>query len=305
VTSLNVLGLSDRLLVIGHGLRFYFIKSIAPLNLAPLYDLTAQIDNIKEHIFFNYLFLIILSLFLFLLRKRLPGLFYAVLAGLLALFPVSGIMQAGPQIAADRFTYLPFMAIAIFIGGSVVFLLNSNFFKKYLISVRFIVIAGLIFSLIMLSNITRMQIEFWKDSISIWQHTVSLFPESGIARHHLGMAYNNIGNAFSRKGDHEMAIKNLKLAIESNPDYFEAYFNLANAFVLKSEFDEAIKYYQLLINDNPIYEPAYINLGVALFRAGDTKGALKVYEDALSKNPDFSGVRSNLTKMKKGLGISD
>src|SRR5437899_12798393 len=51
------------------------------------------------------------------LRRRWPGLPAAWLAYVVVLLPVLGIAQSGPQIAADRYTYLAALGWAILAGA--------------------------------------------------------------------------------------------------------------------------------------------------------------------------------------------
>src|SRR6266705_6428176 len=51
------------------------------------------------------------------LRRRVPGLPAVWLAYVVVLLPVLGIVQSGPQIAADRYTYLAGLGWAILAGA--------------------------------------------------------------------------------------------------------------------------------------------------------------------------------------------
>jgi hypothetical protein len=66
---------------------------------------------------FERRFVLLLSAGFFLARRRWPGglaawVFYVVL-----LMPVSGVVTFGPQLVADRFSYLPSLGWAVLLGA--------------------------------------------------------------------------------------------------------------------------------------------------------------------------------------------
>src|SRR5213594_1100832 len=103
--SLAQLGVPGRLAVAAYGLSFYLEKMVAPLNLSPLYEL-GTVNPWATPFLLSYGVVLALTALALAFRHRLPGLPAAGLASVVILLPVLGIFQNGPQIAADRYTYL-------------------------------------------------------------------------------------------------------------------------------------------------------------------------------------------------------
>src|SRR5438132_10798695 len=115
--SLAQLGVPGRLAVAAYGLSFYLEKMVAPLNLSPLYEL-GTVNPWATPFLLSYGVVLALTALALAFRHRLPGLPAAGLAYVVILLPVLGIFQNGPQIAADRYTYLAGMGWAIFGGAA-------------------------------------------------------------------------------------------------------------------------------------------------------------------------------------------
>src|SRR5881628_574134 len=114
--SLAQLSVPGRLAVSAYGLSFYLEKMVAPLNLSPLYEL-GTVNPWATPFLLSYGVVLALTALALAFRHRLPGLPAAGLAYVVILLPVLGIFQNGPQIAADRYTYLAGMGWAI-LGGA-------------------------------------------------------------------------------------------------------------------------------------------------------------------------------------------
>src|SRR5207244_8006116 len=95
----------------------------------------------------------------------------AVAVYLLALLPTSGLVYAGVQVAADRYTYLPALAWAPLVAA----LVGRD---------RARLAAGALAVVVLVPPTVR-QIGTWRDSITLWEHGFALAPESPIARQQL------------------------------------------------------------------------------------------------------------------------
>ena len=78
------------------------------------------------------------------------------------------------------------------------------------------------------------------------------FPERSELFNLLGVTYKKIGNF-------DLAIKNLKNALDLNPNYYIAAFNLGNTYNADNKKEKAIKYLQKAIEINPSYSMAFNN----------------------------------------------
>src|SRR5437899_178650 len=115
--SLAQLSALDRLAVAAYGLSFYLWKTIVPLNLSPLYELRPPVNHGATPFILRYGVILAISAIVLALRRRVPGLLAAWVVYVVVLLPVLGIVQSGPQIAADRYTYLAGLGWAILAGA--------------------------------------------------------------------------------------------------------------------------------------------------------------------------------------------
>ena len=111
--------LGGRIVQALYGITFYILKTLLPTNLAPLYEMPADLHLFHWRVIVAALFFLVLSLGFFLARHRWPAGLAGWLVYLLLLAPVLGVAQAGLQLVADRYSYLSCMAWAI-LAASVV-----------------------------------------------------------------------------------------------------------------------------------------------------------------------------------------
>src|SRR2546425_982714 len=111
------LSVPGRLAVSAYGLSFYLWKMAVPVNLSPLYEAPRTLNFGATPFLLSYGLVLTITAFVLALRRRVPGLPAAWLAYIVILLPVLGIVQSGPQIAADRYTYLAGVGCGIFAGA--------------------------------------------------------------------------------------------------------------------------------------------------------------------------------------------
>src|SRR5437867_4559767 len=119
--SLAELSVPGRLAVSAYGLSFYLWKMVVPVNLSPLYELPPTVNPWAPPFFLSYGLVLAITAIILALRRRVPGLPAAWLAYIVVLLPVLGILQSGPQIAADRYTYLAGLGWAVLAGAGLLF----------------------------------------------------------------------------------------------------------------------------------------------------------------------------------------
>src|SRR5438093_1896444 len=176
--SLAQLSLPGRLVVSAYGLGFYLWKMVVPVNLSPLYELPRTMDPVAPPFILSYALVLAITAIVLALRRPVPGLPAAWVAYVVVLLPVLGILQSGPQIAADRSTYLAGLGWAILAGAG---LLSCWRTKRFLIpGCAVCVVVGL-------GVLTWDQVQVWHDSGKLWTHALAIDPNSYTAQNNLGI----------------------------------------------------------------------------------------------------------------------
>jgi len=321
MASLDQVSPLARLSISGYALGFYLWKTVAPLNLSPLYVLPMKIDPFSSTFIWSYIFVLIFTVLTFVLRHRLPGLLAAWLAYVVILLPVIGIVKLGHQIAADRFTYLSCLGWAILAGAAISYCWQPSVRRR--IGLRTFVLTNGVAALLVVGfgGLTWEQAQVWHDPERLWRHALRAGPGSTIAHNHLGnallergelgeaskhfrqalqinpasaYAHNNLGNALLKRGELGEASKHYRQALQIDPAYAEAHYNLGNALLKRGEPGEAIKHFRQALQINPAYAHAHNNLGTALLERGELGEASKHYRQALRINPDYVDAHNNL-----------
>ena len=121
------------------------------------------------------------------LRARHPYLLVGWLWYVVALLPVAGLVQAGSQAMADRFTYLPLIGLLIAVTWGTGELLAS-------LRVHRFVAAGLALAVLAAAaGAARVQAGYWRDSETLWQRALDVVPNNDLAHANLGLVLRDTG----------------------------------------------------------------------------------------------------------------
>src|SRR3989441_353609 len=279
-TMVSVVQLSGlgRLAVSMYGLSFYLWKTVAPVNLSPLYELPPAVNPWAPPFLLSYGLVVAITALVLALRRPLPGLLAAWVAYVVVLLPVLGIFQSGPQIAADRYTYLASLGWAILVSAGVL----SHWRRRPFL---FTGLAACV--LFGLGILTWNQVQVWRDSEKLWTHALATYPKSSIAE-------NNLGNVRADQSKLAEAIEHYRQALDINPEHANADNNLGNALAQQGKLSEAVEHYRRALKIKPDFAEALNDLGNALARQGKLAGAIDHYRQALKIKPDFAKAASNL-----------
>jgi len=309
--SLAQLSVPGRLAVSAYGLSFYLWKTVAPVNLSLLYEL-GPVDPWATPFMLSYGGVLAITALAWARRRSWPGLPAAWLAYVVILLPVLGIFQSGPQIAADRYTYLAGLGWAILVSAGLLSCWQAWRFP--LTGLAVCVLLGL-------GVLSWNQVRVWHDSETLWTHALATYPQSSIAENNLGLllakqgkpaeaiehyrralqitpayasAHHNWGLALAQQGQLAEAIEHFRQALKIRPDFADAFTNLGNALALQGKPAEAIEHYRHALTIKPDFADAFTNLGNALAQQGKPAEAIEHYRRALTIKPDYAEVHNNL-----------
>lgn len=224
--SLEQYGAAARAVVALGAPVFYLAKTIVPVGLSPLYELPLPDLVFAPRYLAPAVACVVLTGVLFALRRRAPAAWWTWVACLAAIAPVSGILQAGTQLAADRYTYLAFAPLAVCAGAVLVRLAQTRPVARAAVgTAAFAVCAALALG-------ARSQARVWNDSETLWRHVLALAPDSHTGHENLGDALVALGHnstdAASAARCYAEAREHFQRSIALRP-YPRRYFNLGAA----------------------------------------------------------------------------
>src|SRR5213593_1248465 len=286
MVSVAHLSALDRLAVSAYGLSFYLWKTVVPLDLSPLYMLPQTVNPAATPFIVSYGGVLAVTAIALALRRRWPGLPAAWLAYVVVLLPVLGIAQNGPQIAADRYTYLAALGWAILAGAGLLSCWRLSTSSTTGAPATW-GLAGMATGVVIaLGVLTWNQVQVWHDSERLWTHAVAVDPNSF-------MAHNNLGYALDRQGKLAEAIEHYRQALRIKPDYAEAHNNVGHALDGQGKSAEAIEHFQQALRIKPETAEAHVNWGLALDRQGKPAEAIEHFQQALRIQPENAEAHSN------------
>lgn len=271
--SLN-LGAVDRVLVALSGAWFYLSKTFLPFNLSPYYALPLNGNGIRLESYPGALLALLVSALCFHRRVRawaVPVWF----AYLIALAPVSGLLQNGRQAAADRYSYLACMPFAVAFGLA---LERLNVRRPRTAAAVLLSIS------IFLATATVVQAQYWRDDVSLWTRAVGITPAAYLPNSNLSVAL-----LMANRG--EDAIACLETSIRLEPRDAQARVNLAAILAAKGESLPAIKLFEEAVNlrpDDASFASARYNLGILLIQNARKSDGLAQLREAVRLDPSLA-----------------
>lgn len=256
----------------------YVGKMILPINLAIFYPHPERV--ILWQVLGAVSLLIAITMAVFWMFKRGPYLITGWLWYLGTLVPVIGIVQAGVQAMADRYTYIPLIGLFIILAWSVPELLKKWEYRKEILWG----LSGL--CILCLSVVTWMQVGYWSDSVALFSHTLKITDNNWLI-------YNSRGNAYYDLGNYRLAVDDFDKAIEFKPDYATAYSNRGAVYNHLGNYKKAIEDFDRAIKIKPIYAEAYNNRGSAHKGLGNYKQAIEDFRKAIEIEPDIAEFYKN------------
>jgi tetratricopeptide (TPR) repeat protein len=222
-----------------------------------------------------------LSVWVWARRRRHPYSLMGWLWFLGTLVPVIGLVQAGGQAMADRYTYLPSLGVLVLAVWGAYELTRSWRYQVPAWSVA----GGA--AIVLCLALTHQQLGYWKDGETLFRHALEVTENNQIA-------YKVLGDALDKKGQPDEAINQFREAIRLRPGYADAHDNLGVALAKKGQTDEALRQFQEAIRPNPGYVEAHYNLGIILSRKGQMDEAIGQFQEAIRLKPDYAEAHNDL-----------
>jgi protein O-mannosyl-transferase len=258
LAPLASLGVLERVAISAYALAFYLWKTAVPVGLTPLYELALPVDPLEWPFLLSGVVVLTITTTTLVLGRRWPALRAVWLAYVAILLPVVGVVQNGPQIAADRYTYLSCLGWALLAAGGLLTLWRAN--STGTRAVAFMVSGLALLGVAGLGGLTWKQVQVWHDSERLWRHAVLTSP-SAIGHHNLGVALLDRG-ALGEAGEH------FRETIRRLPGNAQAHNHFGVALARRGEIEQAIPHFRQAIEIDPAFQVARGNLDRALYLRG-------------------------------------
>ena len=254
MASLEQLPLLARLKNAAVSVIAYLRQTFWPTHLAAFYPHPHDQLNIWVVLACVALIVVLTLLAIFFGRKH-PYVFVGWFWYLLLLVPVLGIVQAGLQARADRFTYLPHIGITMLLTWTCADLTQQLRNRQAILAsvATFVIAASII--------LAYKQTIYWRDSISLWEHALAV------------------------TRDNQTAHQNLAAALWTKGRIAESHVHSRAA---------AIAHARTTLRDYPFDIATHNDLGVLLVQNGDVRGGIEQWEISLQLNPDDGNALNNL-----------
>jgi tetratricopeptide (TPR) repeat protein len=267
--ALHGLPLGTKLLVAARAMVSYLGKTLWPSDLLPLYSYPQNVSWASWRFGVPLLVLALLVAACVWLARRNGAWLATFLCYLIALLPAIGIVQVGPQAMADRYTYLPAIALSILAGAGFGILWE----KAAVLGQGTALVLAMALATGILASLSIRQMAIWHDSETLWTQAIRHEPWNT-------EAYNNRASYYFDQGDYPSALADYNAALSFAPQVTQAH---------------ATKRRSAYFNDRAI---TYVRLGKMAEAIADASEAIRL-------RPEHSDYYQNRSNMYRQLGMTE
>jgi tetratricopeptide (TPR) repeat protein len=244
------------------------------------------------------------------------------------LVPVIGLVQAGHQSHADRYTYLPMAGLSLMLAWGA-----ADVVRKWPRTKPAIATAATAACMVCMALAWR-QAAYWRNGETLYQHAIDVTGDNWFAHNNLGYylkdkpgrradavehfeaalrikpdyaeANNNLGACLSDAGLCGAAIPHFEAALRAKPGTAEPSNNIAVCLAKSERYAAAIPYFEEALRVDPAYVNAHLNLARVLSKIpGRALEAIAQYTAVLRLSPDYMGVHRDLGDLLMSLGRTE
>jgi Flp pilus assembly protein TadD len=288
LVSLHGLSPAQRAAAAMYALGFYLWKTVVPVVLRPMYEYPRDLAPTHPLALAGAGTALGAALLAVVLRHRVPGVAIALVVYLAAVAPVLGLVAAGPQVAADRYTYLAMLGWSVLVGGLVAVAPGRP--------ALWLALAGAV--LLGLATLTVRQIRVWRDGPTLWTYTAAVDPTNAFAQLRLA-------EHARRAGDLDTAIARARESVRLSPYFGEAHYDLGTLLISTGALDEALAHYETALKLSPPTAKQLSNYGFLLSRSGRPTEGISALRAAIQMEPGLLGARENLAGALAATGDLD
>jgi tetratricopeptide (TPR) repeat protein len=296
--------------------------------LLPIYELPSDVSFAEPRFWVSAVAFLGVCALAFALRRRAPAILAAWIAFVVAIFPVIGFTQTGPQLVADRYSYLACMPFALLAAGAWLAVRDS---MRTLASSMAVACVGV------LGVLTFRQTSTWHDTATMFERVIALKPASptgyaqmatyrsyqasraqnseeqqrllleanGYYRRALDADSNpfatlvlNYGSNLLAIGKPREAVEQLERYVAARPEDPRGLTNLGIALGMLGLLPDAVAALERAVATDPNYAIGWRQLAAMRERTGDKHGAIVAYERVLQLTPNDASARERIEALK-------
>jgi tetratricopeptide (TPR) repeat protein len=262
--------LAERLAHLPVSYLWYVVKFVWPVNLSIFYPL--RMDDPAVEVSLAWLLLLGLTALALVTARKYPVLLVGWFWFVGMLVPVMGLVQAGDQAYADRFTYLPYIGLFLIVAWGIPELLARAPSRQFILWTGAALVIGACFWR------TTEEVQFWKNGPTLFKRALALDHRDPFVWMYLGGEYSNLGN-------YDGAIDCMNRAVALDPHAHLAWHELGKLLAHQENYPAAEKAYQSALPDTWFKGDRIEidnDLGDAYASAGQYGQAVAAYQDALA-----------------------
>lgn len=279
-SAMSETSMSLRLMNAFRSFVFYIGKMTVPFHLLPLYPIPRNIDAFYNTVnVLDMILVLAISIIAFIYRKNKPYLISAWLYYGVLLAPVLGVLQEGTRAAADRYCYLPCLALFLPISIWAETLAGTS---KW---VHWSLVTALTIGL---GWMTVNQLGIWKNSITLWESVVAVYPDDS------QIAHTNLADAFMKDGRLDDALQEYERSIVMPPPRVVSHDGKGMILLKKGLVDKAITEFKIAGAVDPQSIVPHQCLWLAYRQKGMRDEAMVEIKKAIQLDPDVAVSYSDL-----------
>jgi tetratricopeptide (TPR) repeat protein len=226
------------------------------------------------------------------LARRRPYVFVGWFWFVGTLVPVIGLLQAGDQAIADRYTYVPLIGLFVLVVWGAAEFARGNPLRKT-------VVAGLgVAAVLACVNLTARQAQRWQSTRTLFEHALRVDGDNA-------QVCAVVGSLRAGEGRYDEAVRLFEHALRITPTQSDAHVQWGLALEQQGKLDEAISHYAEAVRIKPGYAEAHLSLGLALIRQRRFDEAIQHCLQALRLNPESAAAHNNLALALQAQGRLD
>jgi tetratricopeptide (TPR) repeat protein len=291
---------------------WYVMKAVFPVGLAAVYPLPRSVP--LAVVLGSLALLSAVTWACWKSRRGWPFLLSGWFWYVVALAPMSGVLQTGAHARADRNTYLPLVGLALMVAWTAARIATRPHWRLPVTGLSILVTIALAFG-------ASRQVHHWRDSEALFRRAVAVTGDNYIAATALATtlrragaieepvalyrqalqvapryaaARAGLGEALLAGGQAEAAVYELSRAVEIAPTTAEFLVNLASALSASGRAEEAVNVFARAAELAPGRAEIHSGRGAALVAVGRHPEAEQELRRAVDLNPSLADAHHNL-----------